>query len=90
MREAKEPLHKPLHFDKFSLAPDACSYVSKVWKTSVIELTSERNKVVSSAYCEILTVPCECEKPLMRGFMRIWVGRISAVRMYKGIERAQP
>ena len=62
MREAKEPLHNPLHFDKFSLVPDVCSYVSKVWKTSVIELTSERNKVVSSAYCEILTVPCEHEK----------------------------
>ena len=61
-------------------------------KVVVMEVSFQRRKVVSSAYCDSLTSPRESGSatPLMVGLFRMFCARISAVRTYRGIDRAQP
>lgn len=57
-----------------------------------MEVSSRKVNVVSSAYCESLTGVLEPGgmMPCIRGLERILRARISAVRTYSGIDRAQP
>ena len=56
----------------------------------MIDSSSESNKVVSSAYCEIVGVEDGCCKPRMLGCARICVASNSAVNTYNGIDSAHP
>ena len=57
-----------------------------------MEVSSRKVNVVSSAYCESLTGVLEPGgmMPCIRGLERILRVRISVVRTYSGVDRAQP
>ena len=56
----------------------------------VIDMSSESNRVVSLAYCEIVGVEDGCCEPRMFGSAGICVASSSAVNTYKGIGSAHP
>ena len=67
----REPLHRPLHLFTLILAPETCSYRSKVLKVSSIETSSTRKSVVSSEYWVIFTIDLGYDRPLMFMLERI-------------------
>ena len=55
-----------------------------------MELSSANTSVVSSAYWEIFTIDLGYDKPLMLSFERICMASSLAVKMYEGMDSAQP
>lgn len=56
------------------------------------DLSSRKKRVVSSVYCDSLTscLFSGSQSPLISGFDLMCVTMISAVKMYRGIDMAQP
>ena len=55
-----------------------------------MEISSVKRSVVSSAYWDIFTIDLRYVRPLMLSFEWMWMASSSAVKMYNGIDSAQP
>ena len=88
---AHEPIHRASVFLALSLRPDTLLKLSRIPSASVRDLSEPSSmRVVSSAYWLIRISVSLTDKPLMNGFFRIALARISAERTKRYGESGQP